>query len=252
LDLLNAEVVKGKARLDLINAKKNYEIAQSNLLNLLGISERNHLILEEINLPDTEIELPPLKELLEIAIDERPLLKGSLKSLKEKKSSLIYTLLSFLPDFRFGWYWSYTNSELPWSLSYFKRESSRSSGFYASLSFDFLSYPFRLSSARRALLLEKETYRLSLLNVLEGVEEAYLSLKAAIEAFYHAKKLLKQADEALRLARTQYELGLITTIELFDAESRYLEAELTFLSSQYELYLSKERLKLEVGKEVIE
>lgn len=64
--------------------------------------------------------------------------------------------------------------------------------------------------------------------------------------------LLKQAKEALELAKARYELGGISSLQLFDAESRYLEAELSWVSALYDYLIAKEKLNSAVGEEVVQ
>jgi len=252
VDLLNAKVEKGQAELNLEKAKADKEMADRTLLNLLGIEERVPLELEEVSMPEPEPEIPPFDSLLEIALRERPLMKGAGTSLSSAKANFWYSTLTFLPRVSFGWYSSYGSEEkFPNSFRELWDNSTRSSGIYLSINFNFTSYPFYVINSRYNWKSQELSYKLTRLEVIKDIEDAYRNLKTAMDALKQARLIKAQAEEALKLAKGQYQLGSISSLELFDAESRFLEAELSWISTFYDYYIAKESLNRAIGLEVI-
>lgn len=252
IDLLNAKVEKGQAELNLEKAKSDKEIADRTILNLLGIEEKTPLELEEVKEPTPSAKVPPLDSLILTALRERPLVRGALANFHAAKGNFWYRTLSFLPHVRFGWYSSYTSEEkFPGSFSEFWDNSTRSSGLYLSINFDFMSYPFYVLNSKYGVKSQEISYKMTRLEVIKDIEDTYRNYKTARHALGQARLIKAHAEEALKLAKGQYQLGSISSLQLFDAESRYLEAELSWISSFYDYYIAKESLNRAIGSEVI-
>jgi outer membrane protein TolC len=251
LDLLKSKTSLNRAQLELIQAETGLETAERELLNLLGIREKRKLTLKDIDGEEIPEKLPDMKKLIELAMDKRPKLLGERKIVLERKNVFFETLLSFLPSLNFGWYWRYSSEEFPSSISNFERNAQKSSGIYASLNFRFFSYPFDVLSRREELKSSEYQYKKNVLDVIREVEEAYYTLESSLREYNLAKTLKEQAEEALKLAKLQYKLGSIGILDLLDAETGLLEAELTYWTAHYNLYLAKEKLNTACGREVI-
>ena len=251
LDLLNALVSSGQARLELERAEGQRKIRERELLTLLGLRRKYVLELEDLPRYDFPEEVPEPESLEAISVRERPDLRALRRSYVSSKVSFFGSLLGFLPDVKFGWYWNYYDEKLPHGAGGFFDEAERNSGYYASLYFSLLDYPFNLKSSRREMRRASLSYRERLLSALSEVEKARIDYLNSLREYKLAILLKKKARRAMELARAQYEAGGISTIELFDAESRYNEALENFLSSYYRLFLAKEKLNYAVGKEVV-
>jgi len=59
--------------------------------------------------------------------------------------------------------------------------------------------------------------------------------------------LLEQAEQALSLAKKQYEIGVITNLDLLDPQTSHLEANLTHLRALYQMILSRYGLEKLLG-----
>lgn len=252
LDYLSAKVEAGQAELDLDEAEKERESAERILLNLLGVEDDVSLELEDIPGPEPISSPPPYDSLLKIALETRPLLKASLTSLSTSRQNFWSRSLSFLPKVRFGWYTSYSSEDrFPGSLSEYWNNSERTSGIYISASISLANYPFSIMSARLGVKQEEIALRQRRLQVIREVEESYFEYTTALKALSQARLLNEQAREALEFAKVQYRLGSISSLQLFDSESRYLQAELSWVSSIYDYHTARERLNSAVGMEVI-
>jgi len=251
LDLLNALVSSEQARLELERAIGQRKISERELLTLLGLRRKYVLELEDLPQYDFPEEVPEPESLEVMCIRERPDLLALRRNCTSSRVSFSSSLLSFLPDVKFGWYWNYYDEKLPHGAGGFFDEAERSSGYYASLYFSLLDYPFNLKSSRREMRRASLSYRERLLSALSEVEKARIDYLNSLKEYKLAILLKEKAERAMELARAQYEAGGISTIELFDAESRYNEALENFMSSYYRLFLAREKLNYAVGKEVV-
>jgi outer membrane protein TolC len=63
--------------------------------------------------------------------------------------------------------------------------------------------------------------------------------------------LVEQAQEALTLAQSRYERGVITNFELLDAQSAARAAELSRIQARYDRTLADEALARAVGRKPV-
>lgn len=249
LELLEARVSKTRAHLEYEKAKRSYELAKSELLNVMGIERGEELILEDVEKIQRP-EVPPLEELLKIALELRgSVIKAELER-RDKRAGFIKTLFTFLPSIKFGWYYTYSSENFP-HLADLKNESTRRSGIFASLSFNFNNYPFDIMLKKQEENLSYWQLKSVLLSIREEVEKARVSLINALRELELAELLREQSERSLELAKLQYKLGSIGLIQYLDAEEKAIEGEISYYEAYYSLFLAKERLNASVGREVI-
>ena len=106
-------------------------------------------------------------------------------------------------------------------------------------------------NARLSLKQEEIQSKQRRLEAIREIESAHLQFRNSLRSLKQAKLLMEQAREALQLAKAKYELGGISSLQLFDSESRYLEAELSWVSAVYDYLIAKEQLNSAVGMEVV-
>jgi len=83
--------------------------------------------------------------------------------------------------------------------------------------------------------------------IATDVTDAISDLKAALSRIESADMLVKEAEEALALAKSRYENGVITTFELLDAQSNARAAELSRLQSRYDCTIAEKALNRAMG-----
>lgn len=246
LDVLNAQVALNQSKLSLATAKKNSRVQKRLFLHVLGIPETPELVLEPPQAPEEEVEFPPLDSLLAKAFKQRPSLKALNQMVKAANIGLLGGLSAILPTVFFQWSWQYRGDDLP-GIDDFGDEDLRSSGLSAGLTFDILSYPFEVQKLRKTAEKARTQLKRQRLLVAREVEGAYLNYRTGLDNVGLARLTLDAAREGEELAKAQYRLGLIKPLELFDAETRLLDAEADYLSAIYDLHLARSGLKYAVG-----
>ena len=83
--------------------------------------------------------------------------------------------------------------------------------------------------------------------VRSDVEQVAADVQAALAKVQISEVQLQQAQEAVTIARTRYETGSITNLDLLDAETAESTAKLTSLQALYRLVLSKYELERATG-----
>lgn len=84
--------------------------------------------------------------------------------------------------------------------------------------------------------------------IATDVSDDFADLTAASERLQSADLQVRQADEALQLARTRYANGVITNFELLDAESADRGAMLSRLQARYDWALARQALSEAMGE----
>lgn len=248
LDVLNAQVSLNQSKLARANAHKSLKVANRLFLNVLGISTDRELLLEPPAQPDPSSELPPLDVLIDRALEQRPSIRSLQYQVREANTGFFQQVLSVLPTVSFKWSWQYQGEDLP-SLGEFRDEALEGSGLTAGLSFNPVSYPLEVTKMKTSLDRAKTELRRERLLVAKEVEEAYLTYGTGVENLELAHLTLDAATEGEQLAKAQYRLGLIKPLELFDAETRLLNAEADYVSALYDLHLARSGLRYATGAE---
>ena len=88
--------------------------------------------------------------------------------------------------------------------------------------------------------------------ITSDIETALADLAASQARLANADTLVAQAEEALALAQTRYENGVITNFELLDAQSAARAAELTRLQARYDCVLDRYALAKAAGRPPLE
>ena len=86
--------------------------------------------------------------------------------------------------------------------------------------------------------------------VTSEVNQAVEALKASLDKIRNAEIQVQQAEQAVSLANTQYQAGVVTNLDLLDAQTAYAQAKLIHLRALYQYTMSRNRLDQAVGAKV--
>ncbi len=86
--------------------------------------------------------------------------------------------------------------------------------------------------------------------VSADVQQAVAAVRASREKIATTTVQVRQATEALALARTRYQAGVVTNLDVLDAETLLAQAKLVHLRGRYELISSRYQLRQAVGEKV--
>ena len=87
-------------------------------------------------------------------------------------------------------------------------------------------------------------------NIVTAVEQVVAAVRAAREKIATTDIQVSQATEALALARTRYLAGVVTNLDVLDAETVLAQAKLVQLRAHYDLVRNRVQLQQAVGEKV--
>ena len=246
-DVIKAEVQVSNARLDVINAENAILLAKANLATAMGLSvTANFEVKAEGTISQTPL-LPTLSDAITHAYEWRPEIRGiraridsAQANIKQMESGL-YPSLSL--DASYGWQKStFVPDDKKWGV-----------GLTVSIPiFEQLITRSKINQAAANLNGIKATEFQTLRNVELEVQQAYLSLKEAIERYDVTKKSLEQSEEDMRVSEGRYKEGIGNILEVIDAQTALTRARTNNVVVLYDIVSAGAKLDRATGKESME
>ena len=252
-NVLRAEVELANARPRLIRARNAFRIAKNNLVNLLGFDVPKET-LEDIPLTlagkleaePYQVELP---RAILTALDRRSELGALRKTEALKKEDIVNARSGFKPslqayfgydshssvfgpdvtDEAHGWI---TGVQLSWDIF----DGFKTRGRIKETTALYDRAGVELTDAARRIELEVRT--------------AYCSFIEAREVLESQKKVLEQAEEAVRLASARSEAGAGTQLDVLSAQTALTEARTTQVQALRDYAVARARLERSTGVNV--
>ena len=100
----------------------------------------------------------------------------------------------------------------------------------------------RLQNARLNLKSNELVYKDSLTRLQNQLQQAYNNYMLSTQLIYFEKENVKVAKENFDIANEQYKVGVITSIELRDAQLNLLNSQIRLLNAQYEAQINETEL----------
>jgi len=235
--LLRAEIDRARTEQDLKRARNGYAAAKVSLATLLDRPTA-----------DLEVEVPPAArppagDLEEAALRDRPDVKAAREQRSVAERNRGAVIMRYLPTLgAFGRYQysnaaGFTDTKTTWAVG-------------LALNWTILDGLLRESDVREqgGRVREAESALASAeAKAKEDVRRAHLDLDSAIANSLKAKEQLDLARENQRLVNVSYKAGAATYIEVSDANTALLTAELTQLSESLNADLAALRLLKSAG-----
>jgi outer membrane protein len=83
--------------------------------------------------------------------------------------------------------------------------------------------------------------------IVRDVRTAWLAANTAYQSVTVTSELLKEANLALSLAQTRYQLGLSSIVELSQAQYQQTDAAIGYTNAQYQYRLALATLNYQIG-----
>ncbi|UCB51961.1 MAG: TolC family protein [Candidatus Zixiibacteriota bacterium] len=243
-DVLRVKVQLANAKPPLVQAKNLYHLTLDNLKNLLGIS-----LSDSVSLEGT-LKSEPL-EVDQIQADEYAFRNRSeLKLLSQRgrigRKALALAKAGNKPSL-FG------TANYEYKRPYYSEDEWKTDwNFTLALSFPLFDGFLTRSRVKQAEsdlkqldITERQIRDLIRLEISQAVSD----LSLALENILSQEENVKQAKEALRIARVQYQKGMLTNLELMDTEFALTVAETNHLQAQSDYLIATARLEKAMGKD---
>lgn len=245
-DVIKSEVQVSNARLDVIKAENALLSAKANLATVMGqhvTTDFNVVSHDEGLLPT----LPAFKDVLMLAYDQRPELKGSRARIESAKASIDQAKSGLYPNLSLDASYGWQNSD------FFPNEKKWSVGLTVGIPiFEQLTAKSKISQAAANLAGLKATEIQTVRNIELDVQQAWLSLKEAMERLDVTKKALEQAEEDMRVSEGRYKEGMGNILEVIDAQTALTQARTNNVVALYDIANAGAKLDRAIGKETTE
>jgi outer membrane protein TolC len=241
IDVTNAEVNLANVQLGLIRARNNYQVARANLNNAMGLRENLHFAIEEAS--DFKPRAASLEEILQSAYARRPEILQIKSKQRGQEATVDLARAGYYPTLAgnasnlyrtdrppqdFAWDWSFG---VTMTVPIF-------SGF---------STPNQIAEAKanlKNLEAQEESLRQ---NIRLEAEQAFLSLKEAMERITVTEKTLDQAKENYDLASGRYRVGVGQPLEITDAEVLLANSRANHIQALYDYKVAEAKIDKAMG-----
>ena len=243
-DILRAEVLLANARSNLIRAKNGERVAMNVYKNVLNI-DLSESIGVQGNLEQPILEFD-LEQLIQLGLEKRPELhqlqfsEGAAKKQVDVAKTRSRPALSFFSNYQLDHNERLIEMNRVWNV-----------GFALNIPiFDGLATRAAVKQAESGLK-QTQLGKQQLTDAIElEVRSAYLKLLEAKTLINVQKETVEQAQESVRIANLRYENGMITSVELTDAQLALSQAEVNRLQSLHDYAVGLARLEKAIGQKI--
>ncbi len=249
-NVLRAEVELANAQPRLIRAKNGYRISKNTLANLLGYNLPKE-VWEDFPLQLTgKLDAGPYEIQLPAAIAQAMAKRPELAALRQaellRKEAITSARSTYQPSVQaFGGY--------GWRSSQFSDDLSRDvAGWNAGLQlnwdlFDGFLTRGKVEEAKARYKRAQYEVEDSARRIELEVRTAYSNFREAEEVLESQKKVVEQAEEALRLANARAEAGTGTQLDVLGAQTALTEARSTQVQGLHDYDVARARLERAIG-----
>jgi outer membrane protein len=246
LDQSFAQVNLSQARLLVLDSQNQAEAAMAQLNNILGTaSEKRYRLIDDLSLPPAIA--PSAVEIIAFAIQQRP----DLKSLQlTHDADLRFSRAQhrqFLPTISAKGIAGITPVG---SSTYFTPDWYGAAGVDVSIPI-FNGFKFSAEAAEadlRAKASDQQSREL-VDRIVRDVKTAWLAANTAQQRMSVTAELLKEANTALDLAQTRYQLGLSSIVELSQAQLQQTQAQIDEANARFEYEADLATLRFQSGSQ---
>ncbi len=239
IDVTSAEVNLSNARIQFISAQNALRIARVNLNKAMGvIAAPEYDVQEEFQLAQMDISFD---DALAQAYANRPdILSANLKKDALKKN-IELNKKSYLPVLSGNADYGYTGGDASmyqsWSVG-------------VALTFPLftgLSTQYAIEEAKASLDIATANEESLKQAIYLEVQSAWLNRKEAFERIEAGRMVIRQAEEALELARGRYATGVGSSIEITDSMIKLNNAKMNYISALSDFKVAEAYLEKSIG-----
>jgi outer membrane protein len=248
VDAILAETRAQRAALDRIRADGTTVTRRASLIGALGLDQDpGYTLVDAFALAIPE-ETRSLDELVETAMRVRPELRSLEAQRRVAEQQIRATRSDYLPSLGLGLSATMTgNNANPKPLFDFFASLSLQEQFFSGLATyrGMQAAHAALESVRAKIAGERATVRAT-------VASARAALETALRADQQVRSLVEQADRLVKSTQKRYDAGLLTLLELSDAQAQRVLALGQRVTAHYAVALSRADLRRAVGGTILE
>lgn len=244
LDLSFADVNLSQAKLLLLDARDNVDSTMAVLDSVLGL---DHQVIYQLVGSDEPLAAPPpdVDQLTQLALQQRPDLQALIYSQQSQVKFSHAQRDQMLPSISAAG----TVGSVPIrSAQYYVANWWGGIGVNMSIPiFNGFLYSSQAKEASLRAQAASEQSRDLRDRIVRDVKTSWLAANTAYQRVSVTDELLKQANLALSLAQTRYQLGLSSIVELSQAQYQQTDAAIGYTDAKYQYRLSLANLNYEIG-----
>ena len=253
VDLLRAEVVKNQSELDLLKADKDLKLAKANLAYAVGFDPNMDFDIKEDSFEIKSYSISNYDSLLDVVGENNLEIIAERLLVSRGKAQLSASYCRYLPVLSISGSYGYSGDKFTFSREEWDENDSWSIGASVSLPlFTGFSRSANIKQNRASLRIKE----LGLNDVVSRkaieLKKALLSIDEAQKAFILAEKNLEKAELSYRMTQEKYNLGAATILELIDAEQSYEQAQVTGISTYFDLLLTSYYVTNILGERIVD
>lgn len=243
-DLLRSEVRLANLKPQLIKAKNSLEIAKLNLKTILGIDLSREIEIEgKMHYKPVEVDLD---ECIEKALANRPELKQLNFQEGIARQGFKMARASGLPSVAVSGQYNY------WADQFNFKDDNWQNYYSLNLVLNIPIFNGLSSSAKmaksKAVIKELELTQEGLMERLKfEVRQAILKINEAEESLLSQEKNVEQAEESLRIANLNYNEGLVTILDVQQAQTALAQAKTNYSQALYDYVAARAELDKAMG-----
>ena len=240
-DVLQTQVQLANAQDGLIKAQNNYDLAEANLNNIIGLPLDGEIKLKE-NLKYQQYSLN-LNDCVQYALVNRPEMVQAQASVAIARDQVKIAHSGALPTLGF-------NATNGWEANNFPgaQNSNWTVSMTTSLNvFDSGLVKSQVKQAEYGVTTTQEQARQTRDNISLQVRQAFLSMKEAEKRIDTSQVAVNQAQEDFRMSQVRYEAGVGTNLDVIDAELALTQAKTNYIQALYDYNTSKALLDQAMG-----
>ena len=252
LDLSFAQVNLSQAQLLQLDAQNNVQSTTAALTAVLGFDRQvNYELVEE----NTQLPSPPpdLDVLTDLALKQRPDLQALAYNQQSAEKFQVAQRDQLLPTISALGVFGGTPvrpdcTGAPCNPNYFVSPWYGAIGANLSVPiFNGFLYTAQASEAKLRAKAAKENTRDLRDAIVRDVHTAWLTANTAFQRVSVSAELAKEADLGLSLAKSRYQLGLGSIVELSQAQLQQADAAIGYVNAQYQYRLALSNLNFTIG-----
>lgn len=239
-DVLRSEVELANAQQNLTKAQNSYDLAVSNLNNVIGLPlDSQNTLKDELSYMQNDMSL---EDSIALAQKNRPEIAQSQASVAVANGGVKIAEGDKLPTFSLsaaqGWNGKDFSSQRDnWSVG-------------ATVSWDIFDSGLtkaKIEQAKTAVDKATEADRQTKDSIELEVRQAYLSMKEAEQRINTSQVAVDKAKEDLSIAQTKYSAGVGTNLDVIDAQLALTQAQTNYTQALYDYNVNKAKLDKATG-----
>lgn len=242
-EVLRFEVALAIAENNLVVAQNNFELMKAALNRVMGVDIERPMTLKPVD--DFSWEAPrTLQEQTEIALRRHPGLQVMKSTVSMQHAAVGVARSGFMPKVNLAYNYSWEANDT-WAFDSYKTWNL---AIVASIPV--------FNSFQNYAGLRREQETLGQVKKLEDefarglqlqVKQASLNLTAADKRMAITEKAVEEANENLRIVMSSYQVGLLSSLDVVDAEVAVTQAKASRIEARYDYFIAKAQLARAMG-----